>query len=114
MTQTQTRRFTHAAMRRVYDYLAETDLGKARVAEQAMDRINAAEENIRDGLRNLDSRMRDIEQALDQDRGLNELGVLQSIPADIDRNIAVRQVFYQMLGALLLPDELAALLAGTA
>ncbi len=96
-----------------YDQLSQLTGGRGRPAAHAIDNaargVNATERTIREISGMIRAKLTEIEQRLDRGLSLNELGELQRMPADLDRAITLRQVHWQVLGALLTQTEMTSL-----
>ena len=96
-----------------YQQLCQLTGGRERPAAHAIDNaargVNAAEHAIRETAAMIRAKLGEIEQRLDHGHGLNELGELQRMPADLDRAVTLRQHHWQVLGALLTGAELESL-----
>jgi hypothetical protein len=85
------------------------DRPAAHTIENTARGVNAAEHAIRETAAMIRAKLGEIEQRLDHGHGLNELGELQRMPADLDGAITLRQHHWQVLGALLTAAELESL-----
>jgi hypothetical protein len=85
------------------------DRPAAHAVENAARGVNATEQAIRQLTGMIRAKLDQIEQRLDRGLSLNELGELQRMPADLDRAISLRQVHWQVLGALLTEAEMTSL-----
>ena len=99
-------RITYARLGQLID---SRDKRAAHAVENAVRGVNAAENTIRQTAAIIRSKLDETEQRLDLGLSLNDLGELQRMPADFDRAVTLRQLHWQVLGALLTEAELAAL-----
>jgi hypothetical protein len=99
-------RITYRQLARLID---GRDRPAAHAIENAARGLNAAEQAIRQHAAMIRAKLGEIEQRLDADLALNDLGELQRVPADLDRAVTLRQHHWQVLCALLTEPELAAL-----
>lgn len=72
-------------------------------------RIHATERTIRQATGMIRASLTMIEQRLGHGMGLNELGELQRLPAELDTAIALWQAHWRVLGALLTETEMASI-----
>lgn len=99
-------RITYTQLRQLTD---GRDRPAARAVENAARGVNATEQAIRQNAAMIRAKLGEIEQRLDAGLSLNDLGELQRMPSDLDRNVTLRQHHWQVLGALLTEAEMASL-----